>query len=317
MKVNKIYDHGSSPYWEDGLVIAPPRYAVFDGVSAPFSPDTPIKLFGGINGIKGLSGGEMTARLIEGVFRAARSFPEATIERVFLAASAAVGGFQVEAGIPLDDAGKLAGATFAGVKVDETVGRVYGLQGGDVFALIAYRNGRIFLTQNQVQGHDTVMNAMINDFKRKIAEEHRTTLEKAKDDKALWDSIIGEMWNRFRLPLERARREDVNNQNGPRGGYALLNGQGTVKRLWVSFSLPRESVETIILFSDGLVPWEGVLKKHSGDQIASWIYENFKLGGREEEGLRYLLNIARGIEKDTFVEGYTTNAEATAIALEF
>lgn len=310
-----LYDRGSSPFREDGAVIAGPYALVLDGVSAPFSPDTPAQLFGGIPG-KGLSGGEMVARIVEtSLFTTSLVQPKASLKSAILVANQAIGKFQAEAGIDPQDSGALAGATFAGIKVEDEAIEV--ISGGDVFVLVEYRNGTITLTSNQVSGHDRAMNQMINDIKGEVATELGTTLEKAQHDKPLWGKIISEMWNRFRIPLAEARREDVNNSQGPRGGYALLNGQAKVKRIWATQILTRSTVKSILLFSDGLVPWEGVLKVRSNHEIGPWIMDNYRAGGGGEDGLQRLLDIARGIEKDTFKQGYTTNAEATDIAIEF
>lgn len=310
-----LYDKGASPFREDGAVVAKPYALVLDGVSAPFSNDTPAQLFGGIPG-KGLSGGEMVARIVEtSLFTTSLVQPNASLKAALLAANQAIGRFQAEAGLDPQDSGSLAGATFAGIKVEEELIEV--ISGGDVFVLVEHHNGTVALSKNQVQGHDRAMNETINSFKAEVATELGTTPEEAQHDKPLWGKIIGEMWNRFRIPLVEARREDVNNPHGPRGGYALLNGQSRVEHIWATQILTRSTVKSILLFSDGLVPWEGVLKNRAHDEVGSWVLDNYRAGGGGEDGLQRLLDIARGIEKDTFKDGYTSNAEATAIAIEF
>lgn len=142
-KHSAIYDQGSSSYREDGLIFAEQISGVLDGVSAPFSPQHPIRLF------KGLSGGEMVSRYCELTAYECRTifykdlplrqFLESLVLRIAVRLNAA--GLTSD---DLKDGGALPGATFALARLfDEKIEVV---QAGDCVAVIELRNSEIVVS---------------------------------------------------------------------------------------------------------------------------------------------------------------------------
>lgn len=303
MKTEQLYDKGSAPYVEDGLFLCDPFYGVVDGVSAPYGPKHPLKL------TDGKSGGELVARTIEQYVqnRPQKDLKLPTLEQLTLEVDYNLETIQDIHHLPT---GELSGATFAFAKVGER--HVEIVQGGDCFALWKLHDGTVGITKNQVRLHDTAMNAEILRTQREVAKElFGVSLEEATQEQR--GKIRGEMWNRFYFTLKEARNQDANNPASPRR-YTLLNGQLLQKSeepIWFSTQLPRDQVQLLLLFSDGLIPWQ-VMGGMSDEQIARKVLTDYERGG-----LKYLLEVARGIEKCLAAVNYTDAAEATAIALQF
>jgi hypothetical protein len=79
----------------------------------------------------------------------------------------------------------------------------------------------------------------------------------------------------------------------------------------VRLGFNRNELKAILLFSDGMVPWEK-MRGMDDKEIAQSVWCDFRKGG-----LPYLLQVARGIEKHVEVVNYTDSAEATGLAIEF
>ncbi len=300
MKISYLYDQGSAQYREDGLFIADPFCGVLDGVSAPFGPKHPIRKF------NGLSGGEFVARSVEQFFSTAT--PESYLS-AFMAISQAnnfVRNLQEKAGVEIK-ADKLAGATFAIALLNQDYVEV--IQAGDCFALWVMKNGLIDITKNQVRLHDTEMQSTILKLQREVAHKlYGIQLEKATVEQR--NIIRGEMWNRFFSILSEARIQDVNRLDSPRC-YGLLNGQPELLDATFRICFNRNEIQAILLFSDGMVPWEA-MKEMADEEVAEKVLADYREGG-----LPHLLRIARGIENRVKMVNYTDSAEATAIAIEF
>ncbi len=301
MKVSFLYDQGSAPYREDGLFLAEPLFGVLDGVSAPYALAGPARKF------QGMSGGEFVARTVEQCFVYLRSPKNPSALRdLVLEVNQEVRRQQQAAGVPFN-AGELAGAAFAVARVGG--GYVEVVQAGDCFALWAMKDGSVGITRNQVRAHDTVMNAEIEHIQRKVASElFGVVLEEATPEER--SQIRGEMWNRFSPRLKEARRQDVNSPASPRG-YGFMNGDPRLKEMMVFLTIPRSELRALLLFSDGMVPWEA-MKGMTDEEIAHRVYTDYLEGG-----LAHLLRIARGIECRVANVNYMDSAEATAIALNF
>lgn len=314
MKVQMIYDQGSSHYREDGLVIHQNLLGVLDGVSAPYAPKYPPKMF------NNLSGGEMVARLVEQFFGTVTlsrygamlglvpiALPEQNLLTEVLAANAAVREAQLNFGINVEDAGEVAGVTFAIAKIRKETVEI--IQTGDCFALWVKKDGSITITRNQVRPHDELMNAEILRLQREVAKENfGIELEEATQEQR--GVIRKEMWNQFYHILREGRRHDANNIVSPTY-YGLMNGDPRLSEVMFTIQLSRHELRTLILFSDGMVSWE-IMKGMNDKELASRIYADYREGG-----LTRLLCIARGIEKKTEAINYVDAAEATAIALDF
>ncbi|MDP3948017.1 MAG: hypothetical protein Q8Q41_05010 [bacterium] len=305
MKVGVLYDQGSSQYREDGLYAGTRIFGVADGVSAPYNKWNPPMLF------DGQTGGEMVARVFERKLALTdrdgfAGYGLAGLPNMARDVNFVVGEIQKGRGLSLDCPEDLAGATFAMVWVTEHEVEI--IQAGDCFALWVTTGGGVGITTNQVRRHDTAMNALILNIQREIAAERGLDLESVDDQRR--GEIRTEMWRQFYEPLKAARREDVNNPKSQRG-YGLLNGQLALEQMWFHGALPRAMLKTVLLFSDGMVPWER-MKDQPEVAIAKEVYQTFTSGG-----LSKVLGVARGIEEATKASSYANAAEATAISIEF
>lgn len=300
MKVlDPLYHPGSARHEEDGHFSESPFFGVLDGVSEPHSPDHPARLF------NGLSSGAMMARMTEGL---AKSFhPDMSLDDVTDLLLERFKQKLEEHNFPLHDPGAIPGYTFAFAKVGDH--EVETIQAGDCFALYELRDGTVLMNPNQVRLHDTEMNDIILRIQREVAWDlFEIELEAASREQK--GKITGEMWNRFRPILVTARRKDVNNPKSRRQ-YGILNGQKELKDFLFRRVVSRDDLKTLILFTDGMVPWEA-MKGMSDETVGREVLANYHKGG-----LPYQLAIARGIEKKVANVNYTDSAEATAVAIEF
>ncbi|MCK4781654.1 protein phosphatase 2C family protein [Candidatus Parcubacteria bacterium] len=293
-RIEAIYDRGTAKHIEDGFVVNPPFFGVFDGVSSPYGPNNPIGPFDG----------EAIVKTITEIFNSACS--KELLEGVLLRANNRVADKQREYKNPLNRADKLAGACFAVAKINKK--HIDIIQAGDCFALCVTKNGNINITKNQVYQHETEMNNIVNRLLKKIAKEKGIDSKKATEKEK--EEIRGEMWNRFYFKLCKARQQDVNNPKSRRG-YGILNGQEASSQMWKQMSLPRSEIKLLLLFSDGIIPWE-IMKNSNELVLAEKIYY-LHLNG----GLQKILNEARKTEKAAKELNYMDFAEATAIAIEF
>lgn len=304
MKVSCIYDQGSAPHREDGLFMADPFFGVLDGVSAPYSPAYPMKKFA-----NGMSGGEFVARTIESFF--CNASVTSSLRQALYKASARVGNLQCghhSSRAILNDAGKLAGATFAIAKIGEKIVEI--AQAGDCFTLLQFfDDGILDITKNQVRPHDTEMNAELERLQREVASEKGIVLHEKISEEEL-APIRGEVWNRFYETLTAARREDANKPSSRRC-YGLLNGQPELFDVMHYEQFSRTGLKTLILFSDGMIPWS-VMKESDDEKIARIFLEIYSQGS-----LKKVLAAARDEEEKIRATHYTSFAEATAIALDF
>ncbi len=298
MKISYIYDQGSSKYREDGAIVSPPFFGVLDGVSAPYSSAHPPKIF------NGMSGGEMVSRVVERQF--ARMPPFFSSPRAVLEANKAVWRKQRRRGAS-QDGGELAGASFAIAKVAGDWVEI--IQGCDAFALWVMKDGSIGMTETQNTVSEAFLNNKVVELMREVADERGLDLEAVND--ATRNEIRAEMWDRFYPFLVETRAGYVNNPS-LRDSYALLDGQPELEMKCFNLNLPRNEVRTLLLFTDGMVPWWGGLEGLSTKEVARQVYETYKQGG-----LVKLLLRARGIEETARATSYTDAAEATAIAIEF
>lgn len=293
------YDPGSSKRWEDGAILSPPFFGVLDGVSAPYSPEHPPKIFNG-----GTSGGEFVSRLTERQF--ARLPHLFSVRRAVLEANRALWRRQSKRGAT-PHGGELAGASFAVAKIAGDWVEI--VQGCDAFALWVMKDGSIGMTEPQNKMSETFLNDKIVELMHEVARERGLDLETVDD--ATRNEIRAEMFDRFYPTLVETRREYVNNPT-LRDGYGLLNGQPELEMKWFNTNLPRNEVKALLLFTDGMVPWWGSLEGITSEEVARQVYETYRAGG-----LAGLLARARGIEETTRVTSYMDAAEATAIAIEF
>lgn len=299
MKVSCIYDKGSSKFREDGFICKLPFYGVWDGTSAPYSPKFPMEMFGGNH-----SGGEFVNGIIKYSFETVNSGLD--LSHAISMANALLFFELKECGYECEcRTYKRPGATFAFMKTSlQTINIV---QAGDCFALVVNKDGTFFITENQVHLHDMAMNRMIYETQCAIAREKNIPegeIEKYRN------FIRAEMRDRFYPILCDARDKDINNPQSERG-YGLLNGQDNLFEMMTEYTFLTNEVDFVILFTDGMIPWD-LLKDMDKTKIGESIINLYKKGNLKE-----ILRSARDFENTNKTKSYTDFAEATAVAVEF
>jgi serine/threonine protein phosphatase PrpC len=303
MKVEIISEQGSALRREDGLVAVKGLYAVLDGISFPYSPSHPPLLF------QGMSSGELVVRLVEKfLMRFHFPLPEEDSPEIILSKrklKECILHINHRLKKIISPFGELAGATFAITKIDQ--GNVEVVQTGDCMAVIELKDGEIIFSPNQVREHDKEMHEEIERLQREIAKKlFNLPLEKVPRTKM--GRIRLEMWDRFYDKFYQARKERVNNPDNPLG-FGLLNGQKKLAKMIWEKSLEEKEIKTILMFSDGLMPFN-FIKSLTDEEIAKKFLSEFK-----KRGLIGLVLSAREEERKTY--SYSDKAEITAIAIEF
>lgn len=298
MRIQYLYNQGSSDHREDGLVVLDPFFGVIDATSAPFSPNNPAVLY------NGLTGGEMVARRVEYFLCSALSSEKltATMER----ANERLAGDMASLGLQGTTVDRLPGACFAFAKIGSDTIEI--VQAGDCYAIWESHSGGIGLFRNQVRRHDTVMNAEIEEIMAMVAKKMKINLKSCHTGER--NRVRKEMWNRFFPILSLARRKAINNPKSPYG-YGFLNGYPEITRIWQGGTISRKAIKLLLLCTDGMIPWE-TARKFSDQRIARSLCQLF-----EDGGLTNILATARTVEKTSGKRSYIDFAEATAIAIQF
>jgi len=279
-RIETLYDSGTAKDSEDGLVIAPPFFGVIDGLSAPYSPEVEKFLF------DGMSGGQMVQSTALQTFYGAT--PNSSLKEVILRANQIVGQTQTLQGIPPDQAGRLAGASFVFLKVESDSIQIF--QAGDSLAVWSYSSGEVGATENQAYGHVSKNLATIAEL-----------MERHCDNR-------GKMWVEFCPILSERRYRDFNKRT--RTGFAVLNGQQTIERFWQEITLPTQRLERILLFTDGFI-W-----KYEETANPMKIAERM-IHGYQGLSLSAILNAKRAKEVERIRGSYVDEEEATALNLHF
>lgn len=200
----------------------------------------------------------------------------------------------------------LPGATFAIAKIGEEEIEI--IQAGDCFALWA-KGDEIEATPNQTRGHDNEFKGLIERLQRQIAKEkYKIELEEATPEQS--KIIREEMWLEFRPEWQKGRARDINNPSSPQC-YGLLNGQVELKQAWIRKIIPRNKLSNLLLFTDGMVPYE-TYKEKNDMEIVREIYATYRRGGLHES-----LRIVRLTEEKFRAVAWTDAAEAAAVAVDF
>lgn len=275
-KITAIYDKGTVKNIEDGLVINPPFYGVIDGTSEP-------KYFIG-RGISfdGLSSGEKVRQIILETFYAAKN--NESLEKIILRSNEKLKNLWRKRKISLDHSDLIAGAAFVFVKINSQ--KIEIIQGGDCFALWVSKSGKVGITKNQVYLHGLEAEKIIAELMKKHGGNRK------------------KMWLEFYKPLCQLRLRDNNKKT--KTGFAILNGQPSLKKCWQKIKIPVKELKFLLLFSDGFVPFK------KDNQMAKETVKFYQKGG-----LNCILKNKRKYEKRTEKKSYRVFDEATAIAIEF
>ncbi len=306
MRTSSLFDQGSSSAIEDGHFVALPFVGVLDGVSELHNREhLQIKFRNGK-----LTGGEVVSRITEEFFvrqRAREHSSSPDLRDSILEANKLVADEFQNYGLLLDRPETLPGASFAIAKIGGE--KVEIAQAGDCLALWVTKDGNIEITRDQARQQQIDADTNAQRIQRRIAKE-KYNLELEEVNPSEMNEIREEMWLEYFPILKEMRRRRVNNPSTPHG-YGFLNGQEALKKMWFHKVLERDSLETLLLFTDGLIPPE-ILKDKSDIEVARTVYASYKRGG-----LKGLLEDTRAIEKQISGGNWADAAEATAVAVTF
>lgn len=277
MKIQSLQDSGEETRLEDGTILSPPFLGALDGVSEPYTPDRGPRRYGK------LSGGQVVRNIICETF-ARHTSREGNLEEILLEANREVKAFFSKE-IPLDRSDLLPGCTFALAEMGVNTIRV--VQGADSMAIWQLKDDSFGWTPNQAYRQE-----------KEREKAMRAAIARHEGNR-------NEAWKELLPYFAKSRLEHVNRS----GGYAFLNGQPWVDQHWFTLQLPRESVRTLLLFTDGFIPFE-----ETGDEegFARRTVERFERGGLDE-----ILKHARSVATQDTGKTHIDYPEATSIAVMF
>jgi hypothetical protein len=280
MKVSVLYEQGSPLIAEDTMVFQPPDYfGAVDGVSGIYLPEEGPRLFGA------KSGGQLASAVISHAFASVSEGESLT--GILRAATTMLRGICKKNGLSMEQSELLPSASFVVARVTKEY--VSLIQGGDSLAVWQLRNGTIGATPNRVFSFEEYL---LHNFAR-LMKKHRGDRQKA--------------WQDFRPTLKKMRRDCFNTA---RGGFAILNGQFEFEDYWQEFKFRRNEISTLILFSDGLVPFEWTKVVDKLAEKVTKLYQG-------TEGLQRVLKATRKIAGKKRHQSHEDYPEATAVAIEF
>lgn len=267
-------------YPEDGFWPFSSLVGVWDGVSAPYCPKNPQKFF------LGRTGGQMISNAIFSALleTTASNFTSPALT-VFATINERIRDYQIAQGLPLDDGSQLAGAVFTFAEIQNETTTIF--HGGDCYAVWKMKSGESGITHNSFRPLEA-------ELREKIAE----LMGQFGGDRA-------KMWDEFYPFLCEKRRENTNKP----GKCALLNGQPELFDCWDVTELPTCDLASLLLFTDGMVPFP-----KTGDEayLLERVLDKYETGGLHE-----ILSWARRIDQGEAKTSHQTHAEATGIAIHF
>ncbi len=292
-KIEMLFDKGSAKEIEDGFFISQRVFAVFDGVSTPYSRKRPRKLYGFDK--TETSGTLAVKRIIDSFKGRGDSFP---LQGTLSMANSALTKMKNELDLPF---ALMPGATFAAAQIGDIYVEVE--QTGDSSAVWKYKDSTCFATKNQLYEHDV---KWCKPTFQGVMKKHMQGLPEVTNEKLA--EVRASAWDEYCELWVKKRTEDVNNKESL-SGFGLLNGDPRTVDCWFSTILPVKNLELIVLFTDGLIDSE---KTESENALARYIvdaYNKFGLTGMLQEKREHeILNV-----NSTFI----SHTEATAIAIEF
>lgn len=275
-RVQCLYVPGSGKFIEDGHICSPPHYyGVFDGISGVYLPHE------GPKSIHGQTGGQFAVHTLCHVFMGApisySPYEILTNANAYLAQEAQV------SGLNLTETEFLPSAAFVVAKVSDDQAEI--IQGGDCLAVWETENGFRGATVNKAYSYEKNLLEIIARLMKKHGGDRK------------------KMWCEFAPILWQQRRQHINVENS----FALFNGQFNFTKCWQVYKIKK--LKTLILFSDGLVPFEWT---ETPELLALGVFPLFKNGG-----LARILDFSRRAALSNKAETHEDFPEATAIAIEF
>lgn len=298
MKRSFIYDQGTSREQEDGIINSYWIVGVLDGVSKPYGPNVPPLI------LDSMSSGEWVVRRVEKFFSAFRNAADVGLPDMIEAANN-----EVEIG--LKELGHFLpkelrpGATFAIAKIGPKMVEIS--QAGDSFYVALLKNG----------------NVVRSDYKRKMEILDRSIADQIMSDVARSSfacspeevsekdrSVLRQEFWKIYLPKWVAMRKSFINNISNVDGFGLLNGEPELPPMTSNLKFPRAEVETLLLFTDGMVG-PGIVEK-TDFEICHGVLNAYKSGGWPA-----VLMKVRHEEAIVAAKNYIDQGEATGYALEF
>lgn len=275
-----MYDQGSAKIPEDEIVFNPSRYfGVSDGISGVYTPEEGPIFF------DGKTGGQVASSAISFAFGRTSFFRDKPLKETLNYANGLVRQVIQKNGLSLNKTELLPSATFCVADIGSQ--KVEIVQGGDTLAVWEFKDGIIGGTPNLIFEYEQRQTSTI----ARLMEKHKGNRQK--------------MWEEFRPYLIKDRRENMNALKG----FSIINGQPEFKDHLQEFVLSRESIKSLIIFSDGLVPFE---KMAHLTEMAKFVLGFYRIGG-----LSHILEITREIAEKNKKSSHEDYAEAAAIAIEF
>ena len=270
------YEQGTAKHAEDRLIIEPPRfYGVVDGVSGVYGSEGP-KMFSG-----GLTGGQVAGNILVRAF-AAGIHTEAKTDRIFAQANKDLRTVCENNKIPLDQAHLFPAATFVIAEINEKHITLY--QASDSLAVWETKNGTFDGTPNLFFPYEQNRLRII----AKLMDRHKGDRKK--------------MWEEFCPILADLRRKEAN------VAYCIFNGQSAFDLMIQRFVLELNNIRRLILFTDGLVPFE---ETRDIKTLARKLMELYA-----QDGVSAVLSHTREVAKANQTRSHEDYAEASVIVLE-
>ena len=275
-----VEGRGSAERQEDAVLAFPPVFGVLDGVSNVYTPDIGPAL------IDGRSTGQVPRDVALKLLPKLINQGKHSLKELFLAVNTGIARRFAQAGLCTKHPDEIGGACFAVASIGPKTVEI--LQGADSFALWKLKDGTSGATPNQLYQADWVEDQIV----AWLLKQHNGNRSK--------------MWKTYSPNFFAPRVRKF--ANGP-GGYALLNGSPEVAKYWNSFSLPRRNLQTLLLFTDGLVPRE---QTASPELLVSWTLERYRKGG-----IQKIRKAAWELEEAHKTETYIDHPEYSMVAIEF
>jgi hypothetical protein len=299
LKIKQLYDQGTDRRKEDILIDFPGKVmGVLDTGSEVFYPGKEQRFYQGMTG-----GQALGAAVISSIGKALGTDPATIVTQANSnIKDSLLKPYKLDKAPPSE----IPFASYAFVFFDGKKVRI--IQGGDCQIVLHLTKRTFYWTNNQTLEYDRKNLRLIDKYMEKARKPYLAATNKTEDalTEADTEIIRNAMWKLFGPVLEVRRTEYF---NSPKGGFSLLNGQ---KEFWdyrqeASFDI--DEVETMVVFTDGLV-----LQEETADmsRLASRVIYHYYHGGLQE-----VLNITREGASKKALQTHVTLPEALAIAIEF
>lgn len=283
-----FFDRGSAQVPEDISLIALPFMGAFDGTSGVHYPGGPKKAVYDSD----LTGGQMVVRCIAQEFGV--SDPSQSLVEILTKANLAVARAHQAEGLDLSQGGSLGGAVGAAVKLGSPFIEI--VQFGDCIAVWEMRDGSTGMTVNQTRFHEIELLSTV------AATMERLGRENPGEPLSV---IRSKMWAEFGPFLTEKRNQRINNVQA--GGYPFLCGQESFVHQVNIHKYPVSELKTLILASDGLVPFDETGKP---ELLARDTISRFNSGGFKE-----VMAYQRARERLKMNLSHVSNSEAVGVAI--